>query len=172
MDAFKKELLEQCKKELELLCRNIGGMTMDSAANTLVHSLSRIDAESKPENSPVYRFAAILDELRKNNFMGVSSKGQLKKILKSKGLTSNQASNMQYAFNWRLPNHLKPVRGLGRTLIDKPTIKPKEEVLAPTKNVIDLGTAFKAIPEEVILKIGDLEIIIKLAKANQEVRYA
>ena len=159
MIGFRKELLEQRTKELETLVRNIAGISADRAADILISSVTHMKTGDQIEDSPVYKVAVVMNAMRKdNNFLGISTRKALIKGLEAAtGLKYQQVRNMLHYYDWRLPNHLKPVRRLGRALQDIP--KPPEPPPVDTQEV-----KLEDKVSEIKIKGAGIEITIKMLK--------
>ena len=155
--SFRQELLDQCREELMVLVRNIDGMTISTAADTLLKSLERTKDGARPEDSAIYKVAAFFDKHRPAGFQGMGSRKRMFDLLEKAGLTPQTARNVVNRYEWRLPNHLRTERrDLGRTITDKPTIKPEP---TPTP-VIEIGDSI----ESIIIKAGGVEITINIKR--------
>lgn len=158
--SFRQELLDHCHKELMILVRNIEGMTISTAVDTLLRSLERTKGGAKPEDSAVYKVAAFFDQHRPGGFQGIGSRKRMFDLLEKSGVSTQTARNVVNRYEWRLPNHLKTVRrDLGRTVIDKPTIKPEP---TPTP-VIEIGDSI----ESITIKAGGVEITVQIRRPNE-----
>lgn len=159
MIGFKQELLEQYKAHLEIIVRNIGGITGDRAADMLIASITHLKSGDQVEDSPVYKVAVAMNALRKDNFIGIATRKALaEKIEAASGLKTQQVRNLLNHYEWRLPNHLKPVRKLGRTLQDVPPKPPEEK--NETQEVKLEGDRVS----EIKIKGAGIEITIKILK--------
>lgn len=159
MIGFKKELLEAYKTQLEMLVRNIGGITADRAADMLISSITHLKTGDQVEDSPLYKLAATMSPLRKDGFIGIQTrKALIEKIEACSDLKTQQIRNLLNRYDWRLPNHLKPVRKLGRTLQDVPPKPPEEK--NETQEVKLEGDRVG----EIKIKGAGIEITIKILK--------